>query len=211
MKKVLGSLAVAGLLTGAVNASEVNLKLPVDVHGGFSAGYSYEDSKKEGFEVTNFLIEFSKGANVGSIGFTAAFGYLANNAINPNLEASLTGDNFGFQYGYLTIKPIKGLTLDAGVLATLVGYEVANTYANPNITISTQWAGQPVYYGGARLTYDVMENISLFGEINDDGNDGAWSVGSLGSLGVVDYVVSYYDKNDNKETNIFDIILSMII
>ena len=198
MKKILGSLAVAGLLTGVANATD----LPVDVHGGFSAGYSYEDSKKEGFEVTNFLIEISRDAQAGDIGFVAAFGYLANNA------PSTTGDNFGLQYGYLTIKPIEGLTLDAGVLATNVGYEVANTYANPNITIARIWGGQPVYYGGARLTYALSQGIEVFGEVNDDATDGAWSVGSKGSLGIADYVISYYDKNAPQDPDIVDVILS---
>jgi len=210
MKKVLGSLAVAGLLTGAVNASEVNLKIPVDVHGGFSAGYSYADSSAEGFEVTNFLIELSKEADVGDIGFTAAFGYLSANNWDDNtgLGKSTTGDAFGLQYGYLTIKPVEGITLDAGVLATMVGYEVANTYANPNITIARIWGGQPVYYGGARLTYTVQEGLEVFGEVNDDATDGAWSIGSKGSLGIADYVISYYDKNAPSDPDIIDVILS---
>ncbi len=202
MKKLVGTLAAAGILTGAVSAAEVTFKLPVEVHGGFSAGYKYAHSTAEGFEVTNFLVELSKPAETGDIGFTSAFGYLPSNG------ASTTGDNFGFQYGYLSIVPMEGVTLDAGVLATNVGYEVANTYANPNITIARIWGGQPVYYGGARLTYSVAEGIDVFGEVNDDGNDGAWSVGSIGSLGIADYVVSYYDKNDPKESDIVDVILS---
>ena len=202
MKKIVRSFAIAGLLAISANSAEVNLKIPVDVHGGFSAGYAYEDSKREGFEVTNFLIELSKEAETGDIGFVAAFGYLANNL------PSSTQDNFGLQYGYLSIVPIEGLTLDAGVLATNVGYEVANTYANPNITIATIWNGQPVYYGGARLTYSIMEGIEIFGEVNDDGNDGAWSVGTKGALGIIDYVLSYYDKNSSVEPDIIDVIFS---
>jgi len=202
MKKLVGTLLAAGLLTGSTLAAEVNVKLPVDVHGGFSAGYSYADSTAEGFEVTNFLVELSKEAKAGDIGFTAAFGYLPSNG------ASTTGDNFGFQYGYLSIVPMDGITLDAGVLATNVGYEVANTYANPNITIARIWGGQPVYYGGARLTATVSEGIDVYAEVNDDDTDGAWAVGSLGSLGIVDYVISYYDKNNPNSADIVDVILS---
>ena len=202
MKKLVGTLMAAGLLSGAVSAAEVSFKLPVEVNGGFSAGYKYADTTAEGFEITNFLVELSKPAETGDIGFTAAFGFLPSNG------ASTTGDNFGFQYGYLSIVPVEGLTLDAGVLATNVGYEVANTYANPNVTIARIWGGQPVYYGGARLTYTVSEGIDVFGEVNDDGNNGAWSLGSIGSLGIADYVVSYYDKNDPAEADIVDLILS---
>ncbi len=207
MKKVLGTLAVAGLLTGAVSAAEVAVVSPIDVHGGFSAGYKYVSSEDEGFEVTNFLIELSKAPTEG-IGFTAAFGYLANNA-------PITGGNFGLQYGYLTVAPMEGVVLDAGVLATLVGYEVANTYANPNITIARIWAGQPVYYPGARITYTVNDKISVFGEVNDidfDGDatttNGAWSIGSAGTIGTVDYVVSYFDESNPNLADIVDVVLS---
>jgi hypothetical protein len=201
MKKIVGSLAAAALIAGAASAEEVSFNLPVEVNGGISAGYSYADSTAEGFEITNFLVELSRSAESG-IGFTAAFGYLPSNG------NSTTGDAFGFQYGYLTVAPMNGLTLDAGVLATMVGYEVANTYANPNITIARIWGGQPVYYGGARATYAVNENISVFGEVNDDGSDGAWSLGSTGTVGTIDYVVSYYDKSNPNETDIIDLILS---
>ena len=204
MKKILGSLAVAGLLTGVANATD----LPVDVHGGFSAGYKYADSSAEGFEVTNFLIEISKEAKVGDIGFVGAFGYLPSNGAATSGALGGSNEEFGLQYGYLTIKPMEGLTLDAGVLATNVGYEVANTYANPNITIARIWGGQPVYYGGARLTYALSQGIEVFGEVNDDATDGAWSVGSKGSLGIADYVISYYDKNASADTDIVDVILS---
>ena len=210
MKKLFGSLAAAGILASSAISAEVDLKIPVEVHGGFSAGYTYADSTAEGFEVTNFLVELSKEAKVGDIGFTAAFGYLSANNWDSDtgLGKSTTEDAFGFQYGYLTIKPVEGITLDAGVLATMVGYEVANTYANPNITIARIWGGQPVYYGGARITASVAEGINVFAEVNDDAKDGAWSVGSTGSLGVVDYVVSYYDKNSTADTDIVDLILS---
>ncbi len=203
MKRIVGSLAAAAMITGAATAGEVSLNLPIDVHGGFSAGYKYVKSDNEGFEVTNFLVELSKDAKDG-IGFTASFGYLPAN----NDGASTTGDNFGFQYGYLTVAPMEGLTLDAGVLPTMVGYEVANTYANPNITIARIWGGQPVYYGGARATYAVGENASVFAEVNDDGKDGAWSIGGTGSFGEVDVVASYYDKSNPTEPDIIDLILS---
>ncbi len=208
MKKLVGTLAAAGLLAGAVSAAEVTFKLPVEVHGGFSAGYKYADSTAEGFEVTNFLVELSKPAETGDIGFTAAFGFLPANGASTSGKLGGSNEEFGFQYGYLSIVPMEGVTLDAGVLATNVGYEVANTYANPNITIARIWGGQPVYYGGARLTYSVAEGINVFGEVNDDGKDGAWSLGSKGSLGIADYVVSYYDKNNPSEPDIVDVILS---
>ncbi len=201
MKKIVGSLAAAAMITGIATAGEVSFDLPVAVHGGFSAGYKYVQSDNEGFEVTNFLVELSKDAKEG-IGFTASFGYLAENL------PSSTGDNFGLQYGYLTVMPMEGLTLDAGVLATMVGYEVANTYANPNITIARIWGGQPVYYGGARFTYAVGETTTVFAEVNDDGKDGAWSIGGTGSFGGVDVVASYYDKNNPSEPDIIDLILS---
>ncbi|NPA52219.1 MAG: outer membrane beta-barrel protein [Aquificae bacterium] len=200
MKKMIGALAVSSLFAVGSIAAE----LPIEVHGGVSAGYQYTDGNNEGFFVSNALVELSKEAKDG-IGFAAAFGYLMN------WDPSTTGDSFGLQYGYLSV-PVGKLTIDAGVLPTMVGYEVANTYANPNINIATIWGGQPVYYGGLRATYSLGdENIWI--EVNDDGKDvgtdGAWSVGGSGDLGAVSIVASYYAYN--KDRDIVDIILSSTI
>jgi len=91
-KAVVGSLTAAALISTAALAGD----LPVDVHGGVSAGYQYQytDSDNEGFFVSNALVELSKEAKEG-IGFTLGFGYLAANA-----GSTATGDNFGLQYGY---------------------------------------------------------------------------------------------------------------
>ncbi len=193
-KAVLGSLTAATLISTAALAGD----LPVDVHGGVSAGYQYTDSDNEGFFVSNALVELSKEAKEG-IGFTLGFGFLAANA-----GSTATGDNFGLQYGYLTV-PIGKLTIDAGVIPTMVGYEVATTYANPNINIATIWGGQPVYYGGLRATYSLGDE-NVWVEVNDDGADGAWTIGASGDLGTVNIVASYYAYNIGRD--IVDIILS---
>ncbi len=209
MKKVLGTLAVAGLLTGAVSAAEVAVVSPIDVHGGFSAGYT--DENNQGFFVSNFLVELSKAPTEG-LGFTAAFGYLANQPATVSFIGKDSGGgdletkaSFGFEYGYLTVVPMEGLALDAGVLPTMVGYEVANTYANPNINIAAIWGAQPVYYPGARATYAVNDKTAVFAEVNQDGR-GAWSVGTTATVGTVDVVASYYAYNHDRD--ILDIILS---
>ena len=200
-KAVLGSLTAATLISTAALAGD----LPVDVHGGVSAGYQYTDSDNEGFFVSNALVELSKEAKEG-IGFTLGFGFLAANA-----GSTATGDNFGLQYGYLTV-PFGNLSIDAGVIPTLVGYEVATTYANPNINIATIWGGQPVYYGGLRATYSLGDE-NVWVEVNDDGKgkgtDGAWSIGASGDLGGINVVASYYAYNAGRD--IVDIILSSTI
>ena len=196
MKKITGMLAAAAIFSTGTLAGE----LPFEVHGGVSAGYQYTDGDNEGFFVSNALVEISKEAKDG-IGFTAAFGFLQN--WNP----SSTGDAFGIQYAYLTL-PFGKLTLDAGIIPTLVGYEVANTYANPNINIATIWNGQPVYYGGARATYNLGDE-SVWVEVNDDGTDGAWSIGGSGDLGSVNIIASYYAYNIGRD--IVDIILSSTV
>ncbi len=198
-KAVVGSLTAAALISTAALAGD----LPVDVHGGVSAGYQYTDSDNEGFFVSNALVELSKEAKEG-IGFTLGFGYLQSWTPATTGLIGGSGEEFGLQYGYLTV-PIGKLTIDAGVIPTLVGYEVATTYANPNINIATIWGGQPVYYGGLRATYSLGDE-NIWAEVNDDGADGAWSIGASGDLGTVNVVASYYAYNIGRD--IVDIILS---
>ncbi len=198
-KAVIGTLAAATLISGAAVAGE----LPVDIHGGVSAGYQYTDSDNEGFFVSNALVELSKEAKDG-IGFTLGFGFLSNWIPSTSGLVGGSGEEFGLQYGYLTV-PFGNLTIDAGVIPTLVGYEVATTYANPNINIAAIWGGQPVYYGGLRATYNLGDE-NVWVEVNDDGSDGAWSIGGSGDLGTVNIVASYYAYNIGRD--IVDIILS---
>ncbi|RUM56865.1 MAG: hypothetical protein DSY60_06035 [Persephonella sp.] len=228
MKKVIGSLVAMGLLTssamaGTLTVAHTNLELS----GGITAGFFMIDKTnnnndpgaKDYFRITSLDIELSSKVN-DTIGFVLDFG---NENIDNNgdefKDTLLTGDpsqagnRFGVHYAYISIRPIDNLTIDAGKLATNVGYELAHTFENPNVFYGMVWYAQPFLYNGVRITYEFMDNLSLYFEYNQDtltisnttARD-AFAVGVLGNLMNVDFAISYYDYSNLK--NLVDIVLS---
>lgn len=194
---------------GGLSVGDSNLSLT----GGVSAGLLYSDNtggtNNTDTVVTDLLLELSAPADKG-VGFVAAYGYLPQNSVVSNVPATPTSasSDMKLQYGYLTVKPTDAITVDVGKLATKIGYEVANSFANPHILLGAVWNAQPVYYNGVRASFAVG-NGSLFVETNEDTATGATSgfvVGGGTTLGAVDLSVAYY--NANKARDIVDIIAS---
>jgi hypothetical protein len=104
------------------------------------------------------------------------------------------------------------------VLTTNIGYELATSFTNPNITYGAVWSAQPFIYPGARITY-ALGDIKFYAEASKDKGysngstslptSGAYAVGSLGTLYGINYAISYYDYTAYK--NLVDIVLSKSI
>ncbi|MCX7760449.1 MAG: porin [Hydrogenothermaceae bacterium] len=223
MKKFLG-LASVGLLTvGVANAGQITVaNSDITLSGAVTTGYFYstntDSNNHDSFKVSNFLVGLSSEAKDGGIGFTAGFGtVLLPTVYDGGLtdNKAILSKNFGIIYGYLTYIPVKNLSIDAGLLTTNIGYELATSFTNPNITYGAVWYAQPLIYPGVRATYQVGD-IKFYAEVSKDkgyvdGNSslqtsGAYAVGSIGNILGVDYVVSYYDYTAYK--NLVDIVLS---
>jgi hypothetical protein len=56
---------------------------------------------------------------------------------------------------YVEYSPMKGLSVQAGKLPTIIGYESAFTYQNNYIQRGLVWNMQPVINNGVRLTYST--------------------------------------------------------
>lgn len=135
-------------------------------------------------------------------------GAVNNTPISYTTGDSTTSDQAGILWASVGISPVDRLTVDVGLLTTNVGYEVINTYANPNITLGAVWFAQPVIYPGIRATFKVTKDISVYAEYNNDAinpKKEAFALGSLGSFGGINYVVSYYDYTGYK--NLVDVVL----
>ncbi len=172
MKKVVG-LAAAGLLAvSAANAGQITVaNTDLTLLGGVSAGYNVQNNdnqlngggfSKDSFTVNNFVIALAKPAEVGGIGFVAAFGsweaptvVASSKAVN---DLGLVGHgkttDFKPWKAFLTYKPIQGLTLDAGLLWVNFG-EKPVTIFNPHITRGVLFTANPALFAGARATYDA--------------------------------------------------------
>jgi hypothetical protein len=56
---------------------------------------------------------------------------------------------------YVEYSPMKGLSIQAGKLPTIIGYESALTYQNSYIQRGLVWNMQPVINNGVRITYST--------------------------------------------------------
>lgn len=216
MKKVL-SLMAAGLIGVTAQAGTLTVaNSDIEMSGGVTAGYFYttnigKDANNDYFTVSSFAIDLTSKMN-SAIGFTAGFGASGQ----PDLldDTQPPNPDFELEYGWVSIRPIEGLTIDAGKITTNIGYELYHTYDNPNYTFGMVWYGQPFVYAGARATYSITKDIDVYIEYNHDdaGSVGgvtpseAFAVGSIGSISGFDYAISYYDYNKTK--NLVDLVIS---
>ena len=207
MKKTLGYLAVAGLVATA-NAGSINVaNFDIELSGGIIAGYFYQNNvgtnNKDSFQIPTAAVDLKSEAK--PIGFTVGIGVTDQRTlINPVPE----NKNVEFEYGWVTLKPVENLTIDAGKLLTNIGYELFHQYENKNHFFGVVWNAQPVAYAGARATYTVMDGLDVYAEYSQNALDAsdAFAFGVLGSLDNISYAVSYFDEAGGK--NIVDIVAS---
>lgn len=210
--KIKLTVALVSCVLGASVAHAGELKVAnsdLTLAGGIGAAGIYSNNTGSNNNtdpaVTDFLLELSAPAKKG-IGFTAGFGNLLMPTLLTNVgKAPVTSD---LQYGWVTVAPVEGVTIEAGKLATKIGYEVAYSLANPHIMMGALWNSQPVYYGGARASYALGET-TLFAEANEEslpGAGNAYVVGASGAAAGINYSAVYSNaKNDH---DILDLIVS---
>ena len=208
------ALAAATATAGSVNSASLDLTLGGGLTGEYVVGSNVGASASDSITVSDFLVEAS-GSVADFLDVTAGYGALGQYSLAsttvPGSPASPVG--IGLQYGWATLKPAAGLELQAGMLATNIGYEVAPTYANAHIQLGTVWNYQPVYYPGIRATYDAG-TFSLYAEASKDSggfntsrsNPNAQAVGISGELAGWSYAASYYNRINDMDT--VDLILS---
>ncbi len=210
MRKSILAATIATLTMPAAFAGTIASTADIKLAGGMTAGYFYTSNtgsdNNDNYQVSDFVVELSGDATEG-VGFVGAFGTLAAITI---LDGGVGNSpySYGLQYGWLTVAPVEGLSIEAGKLATKVGYEVAPSYGNQYATIAALWGGQPVYYPGLRVNFDAG-GMGFYAEANDDAlgsADSAWAVGTNGSVGPMDYAVSYYTYDGYK--SLVDVIVS---
>ena len=225
-KKLLLSavLAFAGSSLAEDKTFTLKVSQAVELYGGITGGYFYTTNEgnkdsQDAFKLTNAVLGISGGGS--KVSFDLAVGALlgpsvwdggVNNSVISYTKGEPTPDEAGILWGYVTISPMDRLSVDVGYLTTNVGAEVINTYANKNITLGAVWYAQPVIYPGVRVSFELTDNISLYAEYNNDAigtRSEAFAIGSLGSLGGIDYALSYYDYSGYK--NLVDLVLGYSI
>ncbi len=213
MKKKLLTIACATAFAGSAHAGSVNTgNADITVEGGVTAGYFYSadyGNNKDNILLSDFMLEISGGsdttfaAGLGIMNSQTVYGGGAGNAGNTIAN--------NIQYAYITPTLAKGVTLDLGLLATNIGYEVQQSYANGNILRGAVWNSQPVYYPGIRANVDLGGGMSAYVELSDTFPGGptaakAGAAGVSGSAAGMDYAVNY--RQINKGNGLLDVILS---
>lgn len=215
MNKRLLAMAIAGVFAAplAGQAGTVTtLTLPdITLSGGITGAYlntSEGPSPQDAFVVNDALIDLKADAKDG-VGFDLGIGSLSSSTLASRGELNDASTNsVAVQYGFVTLKPMDGLSLDVGKLITNIGYEVVPSYANANILHGLVFNRQPAYYNGARATYSV-NGINVYAEANKNatgtGNPG-WAVGANGTFGSVNAAVNFLDVID--QGTLIDVIAS---
>ncbi len=173
MRKVLG-LAAAGLLAaGAAQAGTLTVaNSDITLYGGVSAAYDWQSKDyflgrtnftKDRFRVSTFAVGLMKKADPNSpIGFNAAFAsfqvptvFASPRIINwGGLIGGVQTTTFQPWLAYVTIAPVEGFSIDAGLLWNKFG-EAPLTILNRHYTRGILFTGHPVVYAGARANYDA--------------------------------------------------------
>jgi len=213
MKTKLISLVIAGAVVTPFAAQAGSLTVPnqdITLSGGITGAYLYNsDTKRDAYAVADALIDLASEAKTGGMGFDLGIGTLGMNALDSSspLTAIGNGGNTAVQYGWVSVIPTDGLEIDAGKLATNVGYEVAPSYADANILRGLVWFNQPVYYTGARATYSTG-GMSFYAEANKNafGTGSGSGAGISGSFGSVDASLNVLSVVNS--VSIVDVILS---
>jgi hypothetical protein len=143
-------------------------------------GRAYDGSSKmDGFNlnVVGLTVERPLSDDTWAAGYRAdlifgpdAVGY--NAAVNANQDSE-----FAVKQAYvnLLVPMGNGLELKMGVFNAICGYEVFESYLNPNYGRSYGWQLEPTQHTGLLATYDLSEALSVSGGI---ANTWVWGVNS---------------------------------
>jgi hypothetical protein len=156
-------LALLSLFGSVALAQALELKLEpigaINVSGALSVYIIHSnnktDERKTRYDVGSAIVSLSKSAE--PFGFTLVGGAYAVPVVGVGLlRTSESTDLFSpIPVAYLEYSPMKGLSVQAGKLPTIIGYESALTYQNNYIQRGLVWNMQPVINNGVRLTYST--------------------------------------------------------
>jgi len=158
-------LALLSLFGSVALARTLELKLEpigtINVNGALSVyiinsnNRAVNDDKETRYDVGSAIVSLSKSPE--PFGFTLVGGAYAFPVVGLGLiRTSQYTDPFSpIPVAYVEYSPMKGLSVQAGKLPTIIGYESAFTYQNNYIQRGLVWNMQPVINNGVRLTYST--------------------------------------------------------
>jgi hypothetical protein len=160
--------AVSGTQIGGYIDTSINWK--PGTGDLYLPGRAYDGTGKlDGFNlnVVQLTVEKVPGQDNWAAGYRTdllfgpdAAGYSA--VLGNNNQVSSSG-NFGIQQAYvdMVVPTGKGLDFKAGIFNSIVGYEVFESYKNPNYSRSFGWQLEPTSNTGLLMGYQFSEAFSM--------------------------------------------------
>jgi hypothetical protein len=185
---------------------------------GTTTPYSLGSRKGFGLSVIGLDASF----DTGTVGATAFLRFGPSVPIYYAADMGVAGID-SILGGYLTIKPVPELTIDAGYFGTIYGAEVLENYLNLNYTRGAlYYAMQPFYHFGAKAAYAINDTLAVRAMVVNGANNVADEndAPALGLQlvlndigGVLDlYVGGFYETGDDSAWGIetfFDTVASL--
>lgn len=99
--------------------------------------------------------------DAGAVGATAFLRFGPSVPIFYAADTGVAGID-SLMGGFVTVKPLPQLTLDAGYFGTIYGAEVAESWVNLNYTRGAlYYAMQPFYHFGVKANYDINDAVAV--------------------------------------------------
>jgi hypothetical protein len=169
----VNTLLTSTTLSGFVDTSAI---WKLGTVGGVANRFANTDmSRQDGFNLNVAKIQLQKPVDEG----TWSAGYNIEALFGPDtvpLPGNL-GGQVALEQAYVALRaPIgNGLDLKVGQYNTVIGYEVTDSYANPNFSRSFGFALEPLGHLGILASYQFSEAVGLVAGIANTGNFGLTS------------------------------------
>jgi hypothetical protein len=172
---------VNSLISGTILSGYVDTSVIYNIGTGTSQANRFVNTganRQDGFNLNVVQVGLEKALDEG----TWSAGYKAELWFGPD-AAGLPGRLGGgtdaaIKQAYVALRaPVgNGLDFKIGQFDTIIGYEVASSYANPNFSRSFGFALEPLSHTGVLATYQVADWLGVAGGI---ANKGAWANGNM--------------------------------
>lgn len=130
--------------------------------------------------------------------------------------AATSTTSTAIKQAYVAANIFKGLKLTAGQFGTHIGYEVVESYLNPNYMLGNLFAYGPFYHTGAKLDYSIMDGKIGFmaGAVNGwdlqyDNNKDKTVIGQI-SLKPTSSITVYLNYAGGNETSAYNAAITNV-
>lgn len=133
-------------------------------------------SRQDGFNLNLAKVQLEKPVDEG----TWSAGYKVETVFGPDaavLPGRLGSGDVALKQAYVALRaPVgNGIDIKVGQWDTLIGYEVTDSYANPNFSRSFGFALEPLGHLGVQASYQITEAVGIAGGVANTGNLGLTS------------------------------------